>query len=374
MGYECKLCKKKIINITNHLRITHKTTKEIYFKNFENEVEIYESFREKQKDFNKSNSPNCIDFYLKKGYTIEDANLILKEYRNNKLVFGKGKGNSPNQIEFYIKKGYSKDDAILKIKENNSRSLESYIKKHGEFLGKEKYNKFIKSLEKRKETEINNYISSKNISKDCAENLFKIKRIKSSPRRIEYWLNKNYTYEESLKKVSEWQKDVSPRTINYWIKYKNMSYQEALKSMKDFQDNISINSIMKRYLCNFEEAFQIQEKIVKKIIEGMKRNGVNRSFDKKTEYHEYKLKVLYETARNYKRYYYIINPDNKIRSFNDYHLDHKFSIINGFKNNIDPKIIGSYINLELIESKLNLIKSTNNSITKEELLEKYKKI
>jgi DNA-binding Lrp family transcriptional regulator len=374
MGYECKICNKKIINISNHLRITHKKTKEEYYKEFDGEKDKYELFYSSQKEINKSNSPNCIEFYLKKGYSREESELLLKKYRKEKLVFGKNKGNSPNQIEFYLKKGFTKEEAIIKIKENNSRSLESYIKKYGNELGIVKYNEFVNSLSNRKESEINNYIKNKNLSKECAEDLFKVKRIKSSPRRVEYWLNKHYSYEESLKKVSEWQKDVSPRTINYWMKFKNMNYNEAIKAMKNFQDNISINSIMKRYLCNLDEAFEIQNKIVKKIIEGMEKNGVIRSYDKKSDYFKYKMKVHYETCRSYKKYKNIINPLNHERGLFKYHLDHKFSIINGFKHNIDPIILGSYVNLELIYCIDNLKKSTNNSITKEDLLEKYKKI
>lgn len=50
-----------------------------------------------------------------------------------------------------------------------------------------------------------------------------------------------------------------------------------------------------------------------------------------------------------------------------YHLDHKYSIIEGFKQNIDPKIIGNIKNLEMITWKENMIKQGNCSITIDEL-------
>jgi len=55
-----------------------------------------------------------------------------------------------------------------------------------------------------------------------------------------------------------------------------------------------------------------------------------------------------------------------------YHLDHKYSIAEGFKNNIDPEIIGNIINLEMIPWEENLMKNQKCSITKRELLTIYK--
>jgi len=46
-----------------------------------------------------------------------------------------------------------------------------------------------------------------------------------------------------------------------------------------------------------------------------------------------------------------------------YHLDHKFSILEGFKNNISPKIIGDIKNLEFIPWEDNIKKRTKCSIS-----------
>jgi len=51
-----------------------------------------------------------------------------------------------------------------------------------------------------------------------------------------------------------------------------------------------------------------------------------------------------------------------------YHLDHKYSITEGFKNNIKPEIIASLNNLVFIPWKDNVMKRTKCSITKEELI------
>lgn len=51
-------------------------------------------------------------------------------------------------------------------------------------------------------------------------------------------------------------------------------------------------------------------------------------------------------------------PNYEKRAFTGYHLDHKVSIWYGFKNKIDPKLIGSIHNLEFIYYKDNMLKST----------------
>lgn len=57
-----------------------------------------------------------------------------------------------------------------------------------------------------------------------------------------------------------------------------------------------------------------------------------------------------------------------------YHLDHKYSIIEGFKNNVDSDIIGNINNLEFIPWRDNIIKGSKCSITLEELLLRVKTI
>lgn len=50
-----------------------------------------------------------------------------------------------------------------------------------------------------------------------------------------------------------------------------------------------------------------------------------------------------------------------------FQLDHKFSILEGFKEGIEPEIIGNIYNLEFIPWEENLKKGSNCSITEEEL-------
>ena len=61
----------------------------------------------------------------------------------------------------------------------------------------------------------------------------------------------------------------------------------------------------------------------------------------------------------------------ELRGINAYHLDHKFSIYEGFKQNIPPFIIGNICNLEMLHYKENISKKTACSISLEELLKAF---
>ena len=52
-----------------------------------------------------------------------------------------------------------------------------------------------------------------------------------------------------------------------------------------------------------------------------------------------------------------------------YHLDHKFSIVEGFKQNIPPYIIGHINNLEMLIGRNNLVKNRKCSIDKDVLID-----
>jgi hypothetical protein len=66
-----------------------------------------------------------------------------------------------------------------------------------------------------------------------------------------------------------------------------------------------------------------------------------------------------------------INPLNKQIGRYKYHLDHKYSIYQGFLDKIDPKIISSINNLEVLSEYENCSKGISCSITKEELISEY---
>ena len=88
---------------------------------------------------------------------------------------------------------------------------------------------------------------------------------------------------------------------------------------------------------------------------------------KLTEFKKYWNQVINETKKQPIRD--LDNYDKRGLTGIDgaYHLDHRFSIFEGFKQGIEPEVIGNISNLEFIPWEDNLSKGSNCSITLEEL-------
>jgi hypothetical protein len=81
------------------------------------------------------------------------------------------------------------------------------------------------------------------------------------------------------------------------------------------------------------------------------------------EFKKYRRKVYYWTSKNDLTQL----EHHEKRSRTGYHLDHKYSITEGFKNKVPPKVIGSIDNLEFIPYNVNVSKGIKCSIKLEEL-------
>ena len=90
------------------------------------------------------------------------------------------------------------------------------------------------------------------------------------------------------------------------------------------------------------------------------------------EYSKYRRKV--NSLTNKQPIHTLLNYEKRGVSGVDgaYHLDHKFSISEGFKNKVKPQIIADLNNLEFIPWEENVKKRTKCSITKEELIKTNK--
>ena len=121
------------------------------------------------------------------------------------------------------------------------------------------------------------------------------------------------------------------------------------------------------------EAFKRGKRCLECFYESLRKQWGIEDLEK---YYEYKKVVNSLTNKTYRKYKLIINPNNYKRGHkpNEYQLDHKFSILQGFKENISPEIISSYINLEMLTVYENATKQDKCSITKEQLMELYNKI
>lgn len=91
-------------------------------------------------------------------------------------------------------------------------------------------------------------------------------------------------------------------------------------------------------------------------------------------FRKYSHEVRVITRRIYRKHKDIINPLNLKRSRkkgDGYQLDHKYSIAEGFKNNVPVEVIASIPNLEMLTVSENATKQDKCSITLNELMEKY---
>ena len=83
--------------------------------------------------------------------------------------------------------------------------------------------------------------------------------------------------------------------------------------------------------------------------------------NKSTAWDIYKRDVWRITRTSWGNYHTTINP-TKLSRGKYYHLDHKFSMYQGFLDKVSPKIIGHPMNLEVIPRGQNCSKSKNCSI------------
>lgn len=94
-----------------------------------------------------------------------------------------------------------------------------------------------------------------------------------------------------------------------------------------------------------------------------------------SDYQIYRKKVKRLTEVTYKVYKSIINPNNLERvtnGKNGFQLDHKYSIIEGFLNNVEPEVISHHCNLQMIEWSSNRAKSKRCDIDLEQLKNEIK--
>ena len=98
------------------------------------------------------------------------------------------------------------------------------------------------------------------------------------------------------------------------------------------------------------------------------KNGTQINEDIIDDFIKYKKLVINRTITVYRNNQNIINPNNLKRSKKSYHIDHLFSIKQGYINNVPIEILSHPCNLHMIYYKENLIKQDNCWITLEELL------
>ena len=122
-------------------------------------------------------------------------------------------------------------------------------------------------------------------------------------------------------------------------------------------------------ISNKNKSEQEKKSIRKKKIHSRVLNGISVSEDQKEPFELYTQNVRAFSEISYRLHYYEINPNKFDRK--EYHLDHIYSIFEGFKNNIPPYIIAHHTNLRMLKSTENISKNIRCDKTQEKLFEDF---
>ena len=131
-------------------------------RQLEERIKTQEELRKEDPNWDKKRSRNCIEFWINKGYSKEDAELevrkVMKEIHektSHKLKSNPEKYASkyPTKVEYYLKRGFTKEQAREKISKIQNRfslnkCVEKYGKEDGEKIWINRQEKWQMSLQK----------------------------------------------------------------------------------------------------------------------------------------------------------------------------------------------------------------------------------
>lgn len=147
-------------------------------------------------------------------------------------------------------------------------------------------------------------------------------------------------------------------------KWCDPSYRDkSLKTRRSKEYRKSMRNSMKKSIA-WKKTQSIRNKALKDYWENIRGFKFE---DIKDKWYLYRRTVYKMSESSYLKYNKIINPKKLPRGRGKYHLDHKFSIMEGFKNNIPPYVISHYKNLQMLTESENISKDYRCDITKDEL-------
>ena len=151
-------------------------------------------------------------------------------------------------------------------------------------------------------------------------------------------------------------------------KIKNL-YLNKYKSLEEISLETGLtSSFINKYLSTTDYRRNKSEATSVGLVKRYRNIPYNEFIDIIKEYYQYELIVKKITNQQPIHLLNNFGKRGKTGIEGAYHLDHKYSIVEGFKNNILPEIIVNINNLEFIPWKENLSKRAKCSITKEELI------
>lgn len=310
------------------------------------------------KNFCSKKCENIMRSTTKNNKTIEEKAIIVGKIKKTKLEkYGDENYNNREKSEetCLIKYGFKH---VLQCEEIIKKSKKTKFEKYGD----ENYN----NREKSEETCLIKY-GYKNVLQvpEIIERVNKTKLEKYGSIHVtQNKLIKEKTIKTNLEKYGvPWSfqsnNNKNKSKITWFKKYgchvtSSPYIKEKIKNKKEQKDEFNLNSWDRARIKNEESGrwielselndFTLYSRIVDRITN--KQNLISlKNFDKRGRVD--------------------MNPEA-------YHLDHKFSIYEGFKQNIPPYIIGDICNLEMLDAYHNsCIKNKKCSITEDELIESF---
>lgn len=311
---------------------------------------------EKWKKHNDANPMDASSFqYMKLKYGESWESRIRKSsHRNN-----------PYDIQYVMKRdNCDYHDAVSVVE-----ALKLRTKPNVEKMGVEKY----KFTTRRHKNYLDYWVKFHNGDIILANDAWLSYKKKSSPRSKEHYINKGYSEEEAISLVQHIQINMSGVNQQYYKNKKIPQHEidQIINEINTRKDSSSKASLVKRNPHHSEDEI---DKIYK--LRCMNKSSYYKKHGVMLSEAEYYDRVQYYkivdaiTRQNIK--YMIPCDGTRGKRKGDYHIDHIFSKVEGYNNGIDPKIIGSVINLRWLDSTSNCSKRGDCDITVEDLLRRYK--
>ena len=355
MSYKCEICGREYsrnCDLSRHYRTEHNLPKEEYYtKYILKQDEIPKCICGKNRKF----------ISIVKGFnkTCGDDECVLKLGRlDGSIKRGRDKAKKTNIERYGFEHASQSKEIKDKMRETNIErygveySLQSEeIRDKGKETNIERYG-FENPAQSK---EIKDKIKETNIERYGFENPFQSEEIKDKIKKTNierYGVENPFQSEEIKDKIKE--TNIERYGVEYVLKNKDI-----IQKGKD-------SHFEKHGVYHHTQIKENMDSILEKNRIKMEANGYWIPLKMKTEWDQYKYLVWQETKNNE----YLVESIEK-RGKYLYHLDHKYSIKQGFIDGILPCIIGSFYNLEMLHWKENISKNVNCSITKEDLFDLY---
>ncbi len=254
--------------------------------------------------------------------------------------------------------GVSREDAANKVyqyKQDKVTSKEGFIKRHGEKKGLEVFGKFQETSGSSIETKKKQGFNFREATPFC----------------VEYWLKRGFSEEDAPEQVKSFQKENAGVNRAVWLRKGHTEEEvdiilESIHASKG--GTYTVESVISKEGISYEEAALIVEDRKQRMLDSLVKQGKIVPLEKRKELKNYNQKVRTLTEKQD-----LSSIENIHERGKEWHLDHKYSILRGFLDEVPVEIMSSVHNLQCVPKEYNLNKGVNCDISLEELEKLYYK-